>query len=80
MLNHVRLRDKSSSEMMCLGDKAYVFVSGDSVRLEEDELDEEFLWYASLICDLNSCTKVIFKLSIASFFFLSSVSECNLLR
>ena len=69
MLNHVRLRDKSSSEMMCLGDKAYVFVSGDSVRLEEDELDEEFLWYAYLICDLNSCTKVIFKLPIASFFF-----------
>lgn len=69
MLNHVRLRDKSSSEMMFLGDKAYVFLSGDSVRLEEDELDGEFLWYAYIFCDLNLCTKFIFELLLASLFF-----------
>ena len=79
-LNHVRLRDKSSSEMMFLGDKAYVFLSGDSVRLEEDELDGEFLWYAYLFCDLNLCTKFIFELLLASLFFLSSVDKCKLLR
>lgn len=48
ILNHVRLRDESSSEMMCLGDKAYLFLSGDSVRLEEDKPDEKFFWYAYL--------------------------------
>ena len=68
-LNHVRLRDKSSSEMMFVGDKAYVFLSGDSVRLEEDELDEEFLWYAYLICDLNSCAKFISELPLVFFSF-----------
>ena len=76
-LNHVRLRDKSSSEMMFLGDKAYVFLSGDSVRLEEDELDGEFLWYAYLFCDLNLCTKFIFELLLASLFFFQAWANAN---
>lgn len=55
--------------MMFLGDKAYVFLSGDSVRLEENELDEEFLWYAYLFCNLNSCTKFISELPLVFFSF-----------
>ena len=75
--NYVRLTDKSSSEMMCIGDKAYVFLSGDSVTLEEDELDGECLWYAYLFCDLNSCTKFISELPLAPFFFFLAWANVN---